>query len=82
MQEIYKAILGQGGALVLACLVLYQVMSMYDELIQDMIQDQKEDRAMYIQTMSDLTKQIDNLQISIQQIQKDVSDIRKQQGKD
>lgn len=82
MQEIYKAILGQGGALVLACLVLYQVMSMYDKLIQDMIQDQKEDRAMYIQTMSDLTKQIDNLQISIQQIQKDVSDIRKQQGKD
>jgi len=82
MQEIYKALLGQGGALVLACLVLYQVMSMYDKLIQDMIQDQKEDRAMYIQTMSDLTKQIDNLQISIQQIQKDVSDIREEQRKD
>jgi len=82
MQEIYKALLGQGGALVLACLVLYQVMSNYDKLIQDMIQDQKEDRAMYIQTMSDLTKQIDNLQISIQQIQKDVSDIREEQRKD
>lgn len=78
MQEVYKAILGQGGALVLACLVLYQVMSMYDKLIQDMVTEQKEDRKMYIETMSNLTKQIDSLQISIQQIQKDVSDIRTQ----
>lgn len=82
MQEIYKALLGQGGALVLACLILYQVMSMYDKLIQDMIQDNKEDRAMYQKNMSELSEHMDKVNVTLEKIQRDISSIREQQRKE
>lgn len=79
--EIMKAILGQGGALVLACIVLYNIMSQYEKLIDTMVQDNKEDRAMYQKNMSELSNHMDKVNVTLEQIQKDISSIREQQTK-
>ena len=76
-----KAIMGQGGALVLACIVLYQVMSQYETLIDTMIQDNKEDRAMYQQNMAELSNHMDKVNETLEKIQEDISSIRAQQRK-
>ena len=78
--EIIKAILGQGGALVLACIVLYNIMSQYEKLIDTMVQDNKEDRAMYQKNMSELSNHMDKVNITLEKIQQDISSIRQQQG--
>lgn len=80
--ELMKAVMGQGGALVLACIVLYQVMSQYETLIDTMIQDNKEDRAMYQQNMSELSNHMDKVNETLEKIQADISSIRQQQGKE
>ena len=80
--EIMKAVMGQGGALVLACIVLYQVMSQYETLIDTMIQDNKEDRAMYQQNMSELSNHMDKVNETLEKIQEDISSIRAQQRKE
>lgn len=80
--EIMKAVMGQGGALVLACIVLYQVMSQYETLIDTMIQDNKEDRAMYQQNMSELSNHMDKVNDTLEKIQEDISSIRAQQRKE
>ena len=64
--DIIKAILGQGGALVLACIVLYNIMSQYEKLIDTMVQDNKEDRAMYQQNMSELSNHMDEVNITLE----------------
>lgn len=74
--------MGQGGALVLACIVLYQVMSQYETLIDTMIQDNKEDRAMYQQNMSELSNHMDKVNDTLEKIQEDISSIRAQQRKE
>ena len=73
--------MGQGGALVLACIVLYQVMSQYETLIDTMIQDNKEDRAMYQQNMAELSNHMDKVNETLEKIQEDISSIRAQQRK-
>ena len=78
--EIIKAILGQGGALVLACIVLYNIMSQYEKLIDTMVQDNKEDRAMYQKNMSELSNHMDKVNMTLEKIQQDISSIRQQQG--
>jgi len=80
--EIMKAILGQGGALVLACIVLYNIMSQYEKLIDTMVQDNKEDRAMYQKNMSELSEHMDKVNVTLEKIQKDISSIREQQRKE
>ena len=80
--ELLKAVMGQGGALVLACIVLYQVMSQYETLIDTMIQDNKEDRAMYQQNMSELSNHMDKVNDTLEKIQEDISSIRAQQRKE
>lgn len=80
--DILKAILGQGGALVLACIVLYNIMSQYEKLIDTMVQDNKEDRAMYQKNMSELSNHMDKVNITLEKIQRDISSIREQQRKE
>ena len=80
--ELMKAVMGQGGALVLACIVLYQVMSQYETLIDTMIQDNKEDRAMYQQNMSELSNHMNKVSDTLEKIQADISSIRQQQRKE
>ena len=80
--EIIKAILGQGGALVLACLVLWNVMSQYESLIDTMVQDNKEDRAMYQANMTELSAHMDKVNETLEKIQEDISSIREQQRRE
>jgi len=72
-QEIYKALLGQGGALILACLVLYNVMTSYEKLITTMVQESKEDREMYIKSMDGMTNHLGNINKNLEKIQEDIS---------
>lgn len=80
--DIIKAILGQGGALVLACIVLYNIMSQYEKLIDTMVQDNKEDRAMYQQNMAELSNHMDKVNVTLEKIQRDISSIREEQRKE
>tara|TARA_R100000773_G_scaffold44641_1_gene46798 strand:+ start:188 stop:430 length:243 start_codon:yes stop_codon:yes gene_type:complete len=74
--EIIKSILGQGGALVLACVVLYNVMGSYEKLIDTMVQESKEDRAMYMQNMRDLSTHMDKVNETLSKIQMDIEEIK------
>ena len=74
--EIIKSILGQGGALVLACVVLYNVMGSYEKLIDIMVQESKEDRAMYMQNMRDLSTHMDKVNETLSKIQMDIEEIK------
>jgi hypothetical protein len=70
--EFYKHLVGTGGALVLATVILFQTMNRYDELIQSMLEDSKEDRAMYQTTMTELTTQIQATNKTLMSIQRDI----------
>ena len=74
--ELLKSVLGQSGALVLALIFLYQIMGSYELLIENMLQDAKEDRTMYQSSMSDLSKHIDNVNSTLLTIQKDIEIIK------
>ena len=76
--DIIKSILGQGGALVLACVVLYNVMGSYEKLIDTMVQESKEDRAMYMTNMKDLSSHMDKVNETLSKIQIDIQDIKNQ----
>jgi hypothetical protein len=79
--EILKGIMGQGGALVLACIILYNIMAQYEKLIDTMVTDNKEDRAMYQSNMSELSNHMDKVNDTLVQIQEDISTIRAHQTK-
>jgi len=70
--DFYKHLVGTGGALVLATVILFQTMNRYDKLINEMIQDSKEDRLMYEKTMSELTVQIKTTNVTLMSIQRDI----------
>tara|TARA_R110000772_G_scaffold126961_5_gene234043 strand:- start:406 stop:630 length:225 start_codon:yes stop_codon:yes gene_type:complete len=71
-QDLIKAILGQSGALVLACIALYYISQLYVEQIDSMMERCQEDREEYYQQMSSLTSKIDT-------ISSDVKDIKAKQ---
>jgi hypothetical protein len=79
MNDVYKAILGQGGALILACLVLFKVMGSYETLIDSMIEDAKEDRALYQSSMAELTAHIETTNQTLLRIQGDIEVIKQSQ---
>jgi len=79
--EILKGVMGQGGALVLACIILYNIMAQYEKLIDTMVTDNKEDRAMYQSNMSELSSHMDKVNDTLVQIQEDISTIRAHQTK-
>ncbi len=71
-QDLIKAILGQSGALVLACIALYYISQLYVEQIDSMMERCQEEREEYYQQMSSLTSKIDT-------ISSDVKDIKAKQ---
>lgn len=71
-QDLIKAILGQSGALVLACIALYYISQLYVEQIDSMMIRCQEDRQEYYDQMSMLTDKIDT-------ISRDVKDIKAKQ---
>ena len=72
--EIIKLIMGQGGALAIAVIVLYNVMTSYEKLLDIMVQEAKEDRAMYISQMDTLTTHLTKISSDIQDIKIKISD--------
>jgi len=79
-QEVYKAVLGQGGALALAVVILYSMMGSYEKLIDNMLSESKEDRALYQTSMQGMTDHMHELNETLLQIQSDISDIKKMQS--
>ena len=72
--EIIKLIMGQGGALAIAVIVLYNVMTSYEKLLDVMVQEAKEDRAMYISQMDTLSTHLTKISSDIQDIKIKISD--------
>jgi len=68
-EELLKSILGQSGALVLACVALYYISQLYIEQIDTMMVRCEEDRQVYHEQMAKLTEKIDT-------IARDVKDIK------
>lgn len=79
-QEVYKAILGQGGALALAVFFLWSIMGSYEKLIDNMLSESKEDRALYQTSMQGMTDHMHELNVTLQQIQSDIAEIKKIQS--
>ena len=67
--------------MVLATVILFQTMNRYDSLINEMIQDSKEDRQMYEKTMSELTTQIKTTNMTLMSIQRDIEKISTSENK-
>ena len=67
-QEMIKAILGQSGALVLACIALYYISQLYVAQIDSMMTRCEEDRQVYHEQMSMLTEKIDTIARDVKEI--------------
>lgn len=74
--EILKGILGQFGALVLAVVCLWQIMSNYEELIDQMIIDHGHDRQLYRESMELLTIEVTGIRKSIDDIKSQLHQIK------
>lgn len=70
IHTLIEVVTGQFGALCLACIVLYQMMTYHKENIDRLYKDHKEDRELYRTTLTDLSKKID-------QIGDDVAEIKR-----
>jgi hypothetical protein len=53
-------------------------MGSYEKLIDTMVQESKEDRAMYMTNMKDLSSHMDKVNSTLSIIQVDISDIKNQ----
>ena len=76
MNEIMKGILGQFGALVLAVVCLWQIMSQYEQLIDQMITDHAQDRQLYRESMEILTVEVSSIRKSIEEIKEELKIIK------
>ena len=70
ISTLIQLVTGQFGALVLACVVIYHLMSSQKESIVRLYNDHKEDRELYRTTLT-------NLSIQINRISDDVAEIKK-----
>ena len=68
-KKVFEMILGQGGALVLACIALWYISQLYVDQINMMMKRCDDDRAMYQEHMLKLSDKLDG-------IHKDVQDIK------
>ena len=75
--QVLKGVTGPFGALTLACGMLYFVMGNYQSLVDQLITDHAEDRALYRETMSQLSAEMKNVSEDIQGIRTDIKDIRR-----
>ena len=74
--KILEQINGSFGALSLACLMLYSFMSSYQELIDRIMTEHAEDRAMYQQTLTQLSEDLQNLSSNAKEITSEIEDIK------
>tara|TARA_R100000655_G_scaffold107370_1_gene157746 strand:- start:473 stop:706 length:234 start_codon:yes stop_codon:yes gene_type:complete len=67
-KKIFEMILGQGGALVLACIALWYISQLYVDQITLMMKRCDDDRAMYQQHMTILSDKLDGVHHDIKVI--------------
>jgi len=74
-QDIYKHLIGTGGALVLATVILFQTMSKYDMIVNEILLSHKQDREMYEKTLDEITVQLQTMNIRILSIEREIEKI-------
>ena len=67
-QKVLELVLGQGGALVLACIALWYISQLYVDQINGMMVRCDDDRKMYQDHMLRLSEQLDVMSADIKDI--------------
>jgi|TARA_R100001163_G_C5067928_1_gene207473 hypothetical protein len=72
ISTLINAVTGQFGALVLACVVLYNFMQQQKMHMERLYKDNKEDRELYRTTLTNLSQKIDKIGEDVAEIKKDL----------
>ena len=72
MSTLINAVTGQFGALVLACVVLYNFMQQQKQHMERLYNDNKEDRELYRTTLTNLSQKIDKIGEDVAEIKKEL----------
>ena len=72
ISTLINAVTGQFGALVLACVVLYNFMQQQKQHMERLYQDNKEDRELYRTTLTNLSQKIDRIGEDVAEIKKEL----------
>lgn len=70
ISTLINAVTGQFGALVLACVVLYNFMQQQKMHMERLYNDNKEDRELYRTTLTNLSQKIDRIGEDVAEIKK------------
>ena len=72
ISTLINAVTGQFGALVLACVVLYNFMQQQKQHMERLYNDNKEDRELYRTTLTNLSQKIDKIGDDVAEIKKEL----------
>lgn len=72
ISTLINAVTGQFGALVLACVVLYNFMQQQKQHMERLYNDNKEDRELYRTTLTNLSQKIDRIGEDVAEIKKEL----------
>jgi hypothetical protein len=72
ISTLINAVTGQFGALVLACVVLYNFMQQQKQHMERLYKDNKEDRELYRTTLTNLSQKIDRIGEDVAEIKKEL----------
>lgn len=72
ISTLLNAVTGQFGALVLACVVLYNFMQQQKQHMERLYNDNKEDRELYRTTLTNLSQKIDKIGEDVAEIKKEL----------
>lgn len=72
ISTLINAVTGQFGALVLACVVLYNFMQQQKMHMERLYKDNKEDRELYRTTLTNLSQKIDKIGEDVAEIKKEL----------
>ena len=72
ISTLINAVTGQFGALVLACVVLYNFMQQQKQNMERLYKDNKEDRELYRTTLTNLSQKIDKIGEDVAEIKKEL----------
>tara|TARA_R100001463_G_scaffold111239_1_gene166117 strand:- start:531 stop:776 length:246 start_codon:yes stop_codon:yes gene_type:complete len=72
ISTLINAVTGQFGALVLACVVLYNFMQQQKQHMERLYKDNKEDRELYRTTLTNLSQKIDKIGEDVAEIKKEL----------
>lgn len=70
ISSLLNAVTGQFGALVLACVVLWNLMQSQKQYMERLYNDNKEDRELYRTTLTNLSQKIDKIGDDVAEIKR------------